>query len=245
MRGLDLRAAVVLALVATVAISSLRAPAESQVTQPVQIIVGTGHLIDGHHVDYAWAYQAAWTATKFWLSNEGTFRFTLRNQHLSDDVWWVEDPAGGSEYLSPLFVGSAVLFRVIAFYVLPGWGDMVSYPLHPVVAQVCEPFAGRLCRADIEGSFEVPAQDRGYWNFTHLEIQLSWIRVFRTDAGFLFFQWLQGDSGARAQSDIFHRYMSGRYLVYHPLYEGLTRPLQEDENFDYVAWLKANLPGLW
>lgn len=237
MRGLDLRAVVAVALVLVVAVSALRAPAPSD---PVRILLGTSGLIDGYHVDYRSTFQAEWNARQFWLSSQGIFWLVLRNAYISEEPRYF---FRNGTLLALTFVGSATLLQARAVFVNTAFGDRAYYGLHSVVATTCNPSGARICESDLRGSFDVPARESGPEELSYIEIQLSWVRVFRDTAGSFYFQWLQGDIGQSGWSDQTLRSLHGRYLAYYPVAEDQTTPLLP-EGFDYVGWLKTNLPGL-
>ena len=219
-------------------------------TDKVEVVLGTGHLIDGYHVKYGKDLEARWTAQNFRLSSDGSFMLDLRYDYIS------ENPNQSKVYYSPDnisilevdldYVGSVVLLQVGVVYELEPWGDFAHGDLTGLIPLVPKLTDSKSCLVEYEGIFSTEVNVTRVMTLAYgLEVKLSWIRVFtEKNNGTLYYQWLQGDSdvwgGKKLETDKVHSNVSGGFGVYYPIPENVTSPLLPYE-FDYVEWIKENV----
>ena len=217
-------------------------------TDKVEVVLGTGHLIDGYHVTYGKDLEARWTAQNFRLSSDGSFMLDLRCDYLSENpkqskVYYSSDNISTLE-LDLEYIGSVILLMVQATYRLEFFGDFTHEDLTEIIPILANSTNSKLCFAKYEGNFDLPSEKKGETLYG-LEVRISWIRVFidKTDETF-YYQWMQGDSdvwgGRKLEADKTYNNLSGGFLVYYPIPEEGTSPLLPYE-FDYLEWIKENV----
>jgi len=221
-----------------------------RVTPTLPVVLGTGHLIDGYHVEYGENLEAGWTAQMFRLSSNGSFALDLRFDYISENptvgkIYYSQDNVSTLE-VDFEYVTSVALMQVGSVYKLEPWGDFGHGSVTGIMPVVPKYTDSKSCLIECRGNFspnvdvtKVMTQAYG------LEFKLSWIRVFRDkNNGTFYYQWLQGGSdvwGSRKlEVDKTYNDLSGGFGVYYPIPESVTSPLLPWE-FDYVKWIRENV----
>lgn len=207
------------------------------------VVLGTGHLIDGYHVVYEKDFEAEWTAQNFRLRNNGMFLVDLKCEYKSKDTDICKVYGGGVSTVGDLeYVGSVVFLQVSAVYRQEFFGDFTHVDLTEIIPLTADSVNSAHCQTEYSGSFNPPSE-RKREELYALEIKISWVRIFKDEENF-YYQWMQGDSdvwsGEKLETDRIYNNLSGGFLVYYPIPEGMTSLLLPYE-FDYVQWIKENL----
>jgi hypothetical protein len=222
------------------------------------ILVGTGHLIDGHYVSWDNETKAVWNATSFAMYENGSIKVDLILEYLSDN------PTGSTIYNTTTYgsesvptsgelryLTSIVLARVRAEYYAKQLGTGTTPSLSEVIAVHARNIDNHTSFASFRSNYNTSEEYlppippiyelRGY------EVQLSWVRIFADDSGTRYYQWLQGKSpyaeGFTNVAEINKEYtsLSGSFEVYKPIPERAASSLGQDMNFDYEMWISENV----
>lgn len=202
------------------------------------IVIGTDSLVDPSTI-YDGMLKANWCARTFKMCSSGRFRINIEFTYLSDNP-------NGMRY-----IGSVLLMMVWSCYLLEPWGDFSHNPLTNVIPAICQSDGPNSATVRYEGNFMLPDEEMsGYKTLYAFELPVSWIRVFADNDGMWSYQWIQGDknvfSEGKLDLDQVHRDITGSFRVYQPLPETQTTLLYPASyEFDYVSWIKKNLPNSW
>lgn len=200
-----------------------------RVRLPVRL--GMGFFVDGYRYIDRNRFDAMWKAEKFYMNDDGSFEIILRANYSASEP----SSVATSEY-----VGSG--FFMIADAVYGADPFVVSRQrLSGLISVVAQSIDSRSCIIEYQGSYNFPADT---FHLRYLEVQFSWVRVFRVDNLF-YFQWVQGSmSDWKGETNRVYQNIEGGFLACYPIpeYETNSNLLSVDfPSFNYVEWLKANL----
>jgi len=201
---------------------------ETKGKMPVRL--GMGFFVDGYRYINRNSLDATWTAEKFYMNDDGNLEIALRADYTSSEPSSVV----GLEY-----VGSG--FFMIADVVYETGPLRVSRKrLSGLISVIANSIDSRSCIAEYKGDFNYPTETT---YLRYLEVQFSWVRVFKDDCEF-YFQWVQGKiSDWEGETNEMYHDITGEFLACYPIPEDETNSnlLYVDFGFNYVEWLKENL----
>lgn len=200
---------------------------ETKRKMPVRL--GMGFFVDGYRYINRNRLDATWTAEKFSMNDDGSLEIVLRSAYTSSEPSSVV----GLEY-----VGSG--FFMIADAVYETEPLRVSRKrLSGLISVIANSIGSRSCIVEYKGDFNYPTETT---YLRYLEVQFSWVRVFKDDCGF-YFQWVQGKiSDWEGETNKTYHDIAGGFLACYPIPEDEANSnlLYRDFGLNYVEWLKGN-----
>ncbi len=200
-----------------------------QYTHTLTVKLGMGFFVDGRYINKD-CFDAMWRVEKFYMDDDGSFAITLIANYTGSEP----SSVAGLEY-----VGSVFFMIADAVYgVDPFWVSRKR--LSGLISVIASSFDSKSCIVEYQGDFSYPTETT---HLRYLEVQFSWVRVFRDDYE-LHFQWVQANiSDWEGETNKTYRDIIGGFLACHPKREDEANSdlLFVDFGFNYVEWLKENL----
>jgi hypothetical protein len=199
----------------------------------IPVRLGVGFFVDGYrYIDSASSY-GTWRAEEFYINNDGSFKLTLGINYATSE----HPNVTGAEYL-----GSGFLMIVTAVYYDEMTQGVYRTRLSKLIPIIAESLDSKSSIVEYHGNYDFPNETT---NLKYVEVQFSWIRVFRNNHSF-YFQWMQGRiSDWEGQTNEVYQDITGEFLACYPILESETNPHLLCRDFpgfnDYVGWLKENL----
>lgn len=217
---------------------------------PIPVLVGDSHLIDGYHVDYDPNLIATWTSNPITVYENGTFAFRLQLNYLSENPTEskVYCPNCSESDIIPTtnltLDSSMALIQMNANYRYIQFGDLLHIPLTKVIPISAELVDDNSAVAFYKGTYEQPTSKQGF-TLGKLTMNISWVRVFVDNHQNRFYQWMQADPHNQRNeyckiNDISMnepQNASGCFSVYYPIPERFAKG-NSTIGFDYVSWIK-------
>lgn len=253
--GLPAQATVGLAVATMILLFFAQLTSKGYATEEM-VFFGKGGLIDGQYLSYDENLKASWKANSFVMYGNGTFSLDLELTYLS------ENPTVAKVYRSDKaenqvetiatdlhYVDSFALVRVAGDYVYKSsmFAAGEKRDFTDIIPIKTIRIDNQNSTLSYTGTFKIADEPPEYLKFNKYIIELSWVRIFKDEAGNAFYQWLQSDDycgGTGCSSQVVpldeRREVSGSFLVYYPLPQEFARP-EVTLGFDYVQWSKNNV----
>jgi hypothetical protein len=218
---------------------------------PIPVLIGDSHLIDGYHVHYDPSLIATWTSNPITVYENGTFTFRLQLDYLSENpteskVYCPNCSESDTISATNLTLDSSiVLIRMNADYRYIQFGDWLHHPLTKVIPISAKSLGDDTAIAFYKGTYEQPIPQQGL-ALEKLTMNISWIRVFVDNHQNRFYQWMQAEPHNQrneyCKTNIIPmnepQNASGCFLVYYPIPEKFAKG-NSTIGFDYVSWIKG------
>jgi len=200
---------------------------ETKEKMPVRL--GMGFFVDGRYINRNRS-DAMWQAEKFYLNDDGSFAITLRANYTAPEP---------SSIVGLEYVGSSFFMIVDAVYGADPF-RVSRQRLSGLISVIANSLDSKSCIVEYQGDFSYPTETT---YLRYLEVQFSWVRVFKDNCRF-YFQWVQGNiSDWEGENNKIYYDITGGFLACYPKPENEANSnlFYVDFGFNYVRWLKENL----